>query len=313
MAKAKLLLLGGLMVASVLAFMTIGARGNWDFIIPFRGIKVVALVTFAVSVSLSTVVFQTLTANRILTPSIMGFDALYVMLQTVLVFFLGGVGYAGIDALPKFLVESTLMTGAALLLFGLVLRGAHDLGRMVLTGLILGVFFRSITSLINRLIDPSEFAVVQQASFARFNSVNTDLTWICFGLTLAIFAWFMSIHKRLDVIALGRDTAIGLGLEYERESKKLLAAIAVLVSTSTALFGPVYFYGLLVVALSHRAMSTWRHLYLMPAAALLGAALLIASQTLFERVLSLQTSVSVVIEAIGGVVFLTLLFSRKIR
>ncbi|MGH1464799.1 MAG: iron chelate uptake ABC transporter family permease subunit [Cognatishimia sp.] len=313
MVRTRLLLLVGVLLLAVTAFMTLGARGNWDFVIPFRGIKLVALITFAVSVSISTVVFQTLTANRILTPSIMGFDALYVMIQTVLVFLLGGVGYAGIEALPKFFAETFVMTGAALLLFGLVLRGAHDLGRMVLTGLILGVFFRSLTSLINRLIDPSEFSVVQQASFAQFNSVNTDLTWICFGITAASFLWFMYFHKRLDVIALGRDTAIGLGLNYGRETKRLLALIALLVSTSTALIGPVYFYGLLVAALTHRFIGTWRHLYLLPAVSLLGAALLIASQTLFERVLSLQTSVSVVIEAIGGLVFLVLLFSRKLR
>jgi iron complex transport system permease protein len=307
----RLAILGALVALALLGFMTIGARGNWDFVIPFRGIKAVALITFAVSVSLSTVVFQTLTANRILTPSIMGFDALYVMIQTVIVFTIGGVGYAGIDAIPKFLAETTIMTGAALLLFGLVLRGAHDLGRMVLTGLILGVFFRSITSLINRLIDPSEFSVVQQASFARFNAVNAELTWICLAITAASFGYFMIIHKRLDVMALGRDTALGLGVDYGAQSKRLLAVIAILVSTSTALIGPVYFYGLLVAALTHRVIGTWRHLYILPASAALGAALLIASQTLFERVLSLQTSVSVVIEAIGGIVFLFLLFSRK--
>jgi iron complex transport system permease protein len=313
MVRAKLGMLGGLLVLALLVFMTLHARGNWDFVLPFRGIKAVALITFAVSVSLSTVVFQTLTANRILTPSIMGFDALYVMLQTVLVFVLGGVGYAEIDALPKFLAETILMTGAALLLFGLVLRGSSDLGRMVLTGLILGVFFRSVTSLINRVIDPSEFSVVQQASFARFNSVNTELTWICFAITAASFFWFMRSHKKLDVIALGREAAIALGVDYSRESKRLLILIALLVSTSTALIGPVYFYGLLVAALTYRVMGTWRHAYLLPASALLGAALLVASQTLFERILSLQTSVSVVIEAIGGLVFLTLLFSRRTR
>ncbi|WP_417249164.1 iron chelate uptake ABC transporter family permease subunit [Celeribacter sp.] len=313
MARSRLLALGALLTLAMLAFMTTGARGNWDFIIPFRGIKLVALITFAVSVSASTVVFQTLTANRILTPSIMGFDALYLMIQTALVFFIGGVGYAGIAAIPKFFAETAVMTFAALALFGLVLRGAQDLGRMVLTGLILGVFFRSITSLINRIIDPSEFSVVQQASFARFNAVHTELTWICFAITALCFAYFMAIHRRLDVMALGRDTALGLGVDYAAHTRRLLAVIAILVSTSTALIGPVSFFGLLVAALTHRVIGSWRHLHLLPAAAMLGAALLVAGQTLFERVLSLQTSVSVVIEALGGLVFLILLFSRKSR
>ncbi|MDE0591455.1 iron chelate uptake ABC transporter family permease subunit [Halocynthiibacter sp. C4] len=310
---SRLAVLATLAVFALLAFMTLESRGNWGFVLPFRGIKALALVTFATSVALSTMVFQTLTANRILTPSIMGFDALYILIQTSLVFTIGGVGYASIDPVMKFTVESVFMTAAALALFGMVLRGVHDIGRMVLTGLILGVLFRSISSLINRLIDPSEFSIIQQASFASFNAVNVELTWITFVLTAACFVWLMSIHKRLDIMALGRDAAKGLGVDYERETKKLLAVIALLVSSSTALIGPVYFYGLLVAALSHKLIGTWRHQYLLPASCIIGAGLLIASQTLFERVLSLQTSVAVVIEAIGGITFLLLLFTRKTR
>ncbi|PTQ67569.1 iron chelate uptake ABC transporter family permease subunit [Celeribacter persicus] len=135
MVKTRFLLLSLLFALSVAAFMTLGARGNWDFVLPFRGMKLLALVTIATAVALSTMVFQTLTANRILTPSIMGFDALYLMLQTGLVFFLGGFGFATLDPTLKFILETALMLTAALILFGTVLRNAADLSRMVLTGL----------------------------------------------------------------------------------------------------------------------------------------------------------------------------------
>lgn len=313
MVKTRFLLLTLLFALSVAAFMTLGARGNWDFILPFRGMKLLALVTIATAVALSTMVFQTLTANRILTPSIMGFDALYLMLQTGLVFFLGGFGFATLDPTLKFTLETALMLTAALILFGTVLRNAADLSRMVLTGLILGVFFRSLTALINRLIDPSEFSVVQQASFARFNAVNADLTWIATGITLAVFLWLMRQHRALDVISLGREAAINLGVDHDRATKRLLVAIALLVSVSTALVGPIVFFGLLVSALTHRIIGTWRHAALLPASALIAATVLIASQTLFERALRLQTSVSVVIEALGGLVFLFLILHRRPR
>ncbi|MEP0661853.1 MAG: iron chelate uptake ABC transporter family permease subunit, partial [Roseobacter sp.] len=69
--------------------MVLGARGNWDFILVFRGTKLLALVIVATAIAVATILFQTLTSNRILTPSIMGFDALYVLFQTALIFTLG--------------------------------------------------------------------------------------------------------------------------------------------------------------------------------------------------------------------------------
>ena len=46
-----------------------------------------------VAIAYSTVIFQTITHNRILTPSIMGLDSLYLLVQTVVIFFLGSKSY----------------------------------------------------------------------------------------------------------------------------------------------------------------------------------------------------------------------------
>lgn len=311
MVPRKLGLLAGLLGVSILAYMTLGARGNWAFILPYRGTKLLALLTISMAVASSTLVFQTLTANRILTPSIMGFDALYLFVQTALVFGLGGVGYNALNGYGKFGVETGLMLLAALALFGAVLRNAADLGKMVLTGLILGIMLRSLSGLLARLIDPSEFAVVQSASFARFNDVNLDLVGVTAVLTLLCVAWMMWRHHLLDVLALGREQAIRLGVDHDRETRRLLVVVALLVSASTALVGPVIFFGLLATALAYRGMGTWRHAVLLPASILTAATILIASQTLFERFFKLQSSVSVVIEALGGVVFLFLILRRR--
>lgn len=294
-------------------YLGIGARGDLGFILVFRGNRLLALVTVAVAVGVSTVVFQTLSNNRILTPSIMGFDALYLLLQTSLVFGLSGLGFAQLDPYWKFASEIALMLGASLLLFGTLLRNSQDLSRMILTGIIFGVLFRSLTGLLNRMIDPSEFAIVQSASFARFNAVNQELTWVSGMLTFGVCAWLVSRHRLLDVIALGRAAAINLGVDHDRETRRLLGLVAVLVSVSTALVGPVVFFGLLAAALTHQIAGTWRHAVLLPLSGLVSATILVGSQTLFERVLKLQTSVSVVIEVLGGIAFLYLILRRTRR
>ena len=100
-----------------MAFMTIGAKGNWDFVLPFRGGKLLGLVLVAYAVATATVLFQTITQNRILTPAVMGFDSLYVALQTALVFFLGTRDLATIDMRLRFVLEMVLMVALSMALF----------------------------------------------------------------------------------------------------------------------------------------------------------------------------------------------------
>ena len=309
--RQVLIILAALAAVSIVAFMVIGAKGNWSFILPFRGAKIWSMATIGTAIAIATVLFQTITANRMLTPSIMGFDSLYVLLQTGLVFLLGGLGYAAIPPEAKFALEVVLLTGAALLLFGSVLgSGLNDLFRMLLVGVIFGVLFRSLTALLQRLIDPNEFAVVQGAMFASFNRTDTRLLLVSAVLILAccLLAW----RKRhvLDVMALGRDHAISLGLNHRRELFAGLALVSVLVATSTALVGPVAFFGLLVSALSYEIIRSSHHGGLLIGSVLIAVIVLVGGQTLFERVLGMGGSLSIVVEFLGGLVFLFLILRR---
>jgi iron complex transport system permease protein len=121
------------------------------------------------------------------------------------------------------------------------------------------------------------------------------------------------MRRRYDVLALGRDIAVNLGVDYRRTLMLTLAAIAVLVSVSTALVGPVTFFGLLVSNLAYQAMGSDRHRHTVPAAVLLSVIFLVGGQTLLERVLGLNTTVSVVIEFLGGLMFLVLILRRGRR
>ncbi|MES0885116.1 iron chelate uptake ABC transporter family permease subunit [Roseibium sp. SCP14] len=309
----KFLFLGGCAALSILAFMVLGARGNWGFILTFRGTKLVALVIVGIAVAVATIVFQTLTSNRILTPSIMGFDALYILLQTTLVFLLGGLGYVSLHPEMKFALELLLLSSAALLLFGSLLgQGLQDLFRMLLVGVVFGVLFRSLTSLLQRLIDPNEFAVLQGSLFASFNRVDTSLLMIALPLVLACCALVWRKRHILDVMALGRDQAINLGINYRRELLVGLTLVTALVATSTALVGPVTFFGLLVSAISYEVVKTHHHGPVFIVASLIAITVLVGGQAVFERVLGMSATLSIVIEFLGGLVFLFLIL-RKVR
>lgn len=266
------------------------------------------------SVAVSTVLFQTLTRNRILTPQIMGYDALYILMQTALVAVLGLTGFATLRGEVKFAAEVVVMVVAALALFGTLLgRAGQDIARLVLTGVILGVLFRSAAGFLARVIDPNAYAVVQAASFASFAHVETALLPVGGALCLAAIAAAFHLAPRLDVLALGRPLAVSLGLAHDRLVLLVLALVAVLVSVSTALVGPMAFLGLIVAGLAHELGRSARHATLLPMAILIAGITLVAGQTVFERVLGLQSAMSVVIEFAGGLFFLWLLLKGKVR
>jgi iron complex transport system permease protein len=310
----RLLILAAFLLCCIVAYLALGARGNWGFVLPFRGNKLAALLLVSVAVSTATVLFQTITQNRILTPAIMGFDALYVLILTVLIFVLGAPQFQQLSGIGQFSLNTGLMMVAALVLFGTLLRhNGSDLIRMLLTGIIFSVLFRSLTGFLQRMIDPNEYAVVQVSSYARFVRVETELLGVagCITLVALILTWRM--RYRLDVLALGAFSATNLGESPKRGQIEVLVIVAILVSVSTALVGPMAFLGLLVVSLAHLVTPTSRHSVLLPCAALISAISLVGGQMVLERVLGLSTPLVVVIDVMGGVVFLFLLLRGRTR
>ncbi len=308
MRDRRLLCLGAAALVCIAAYMTIGLRGNYGFVLTLRATKLAALIQVSVSIAISTVIFQTVTNNRILTPAIMGLDALYLFGQMVLVFALGGVGYAALDPQLKFGGEVLLLMGLATSLLLPMLRRGTDMGLMLLAGLIFGVLFRSLQSLLARLVDPNDFAVAQSMSFANFNNVRTDL--LIFATILTVIAAVIGWRARhvLDIMALGVDSAIGLGVSWTRTVTGFLLLVSALVAVSTALVGPIAFFGLLVVAVAERIVDSRRHAILVPTAILTAVIILVGGQTLFQHALGNGSTLGVVIEFAGGVAFLILLF-----
>lgn len=305
------LLAGAALLAAVL-FMTLNARGNWDFVLGFRGRKLWGLALVAYAIAVSTVLFQTVTGNRILTPAIMGFDHLYQLVQTGLVFVLGGFAYATLDPQMRFVGDLVVMVSLSLLLFRWLFgRAARSLHLLVLVGIVFGVLFRSLSNLMQRLIDPNEFAVLQDALFASFNAIDPTLLGLATLILAAVSLAGLPLLPRLDVLLLGRDAAVGLGVDHVRTVSAVLAIVAVMVSVSTALVGPVLFFGLLTAHLAYLIMPGYRHIHVLPAAVLIGLIGLIGGQAVLEHVFGYSTALSIIIEFVGGLTFLYLLLRTK--
>lgn len=307
----RLCLLSLLALTLVVTFMLINLQGNVSYILKHRGQILATMVLVAFASGIGTLLFQTITQNRILTPSVMGLESLFILLQTLLVFFLNIAGLGMFGSIGQFVGEAALLVLFATLLYRWLLSGAGlDLHRVLLIGLVFGTLFRSTAGLMQRLLSPGEFAVLQSRIFATFTRADSDVLMIS-GVIIALVTlvvWRM--RHRLDVIALGSNTATALGVPYKRYVTGLLLLISVLVAISTALVGPMTFLGLLIVNLTYPLMGSWRHAYLLPGSILIGMITLIGGQLVLERLFDMAGTLSVVIEFVGGGLFIYLLLKK---
>ncbi|MGY1916816.1 iron chelate uptake ABC transporter family permease subunit [Blastococcus sp. SYSU DS0973] len=306
--RRTLVVLAVLAVGATAAFLTVGVTGSWDYALMMRSRRVAAMAVVAVAVAVSTVLFQTVTNNRILTPEIMGFDRLFVLIQTAGVFFLGAGTVTATDPRLRFAVEVVALVGFGALLYKTLFgRTERDVYVLVLLGVVLGAMFSSLTLLVSRLIDPNEFLTLQDLLFASFNTVDQQLLALSAVVVGAVILGVYRLLPRLDVVALGRDTALGLGVEHRRVVNLALLAVAVLVAVATALVGPVTFLGLLVANLARQLLGTHRHAWVLPGAALLAVLALVGGQLVLEQVFGFNSALSIVINFVGGIVFIALL------
>ncbi|MGF9906661.1 iron chelate uptake ABC transporter family permease subunit [Brevibacillus porteri] len=309
--KAKIGALSVVAIALIAIFMTINAGGNWDYVLPRRTKEILAIILTGCIIAFSTMVFQTITNNRILTPSIIGLDSLYMFIQTFVIFVFGSA-----TSLMNANVNFLISTGGMVLFAGLLYkflfkREGQNIYFLLLIGLILGTLFSSLSTFMQVLIDPNEFLVVQDKMFASFNNVKTDLLIISFVLVIAITIYFWRYIKYLDVLSLGRDQAINLGIPYDFVIKRFLIVIAILVSIATALVGPITFLGLLVANVAHQFLKTYQHKHLLAGSALISVVALVGGSLIVKHVFTFSTTLSVIVNFIGGVYFIYLLLKEN--
>lgn len=310
--KVLYILLLLVIVCSVL-FLVYGLNPNsYQYALSRRIPKLIAIAMTGSGIAVSSVIFQTVTNNRILTPSVLGLDSLYNLFQTLIVFSLGSLNVALMGSNLNFLIAGGLMIIFSLLLFKMMFRRENtNLFFLLMIGMIFGTLFSSLSSFMQMVMDPNEFLIVQNKMFASFNNVKASLlgiSMITMGLTLF---WVLKDVKKLDVLALGKEQAINLGIDYDRMVRKLLIAVAILVSVSTALVGPVTFLGILVTNLAYQMIKDYRHSIVIPTSILLSLLALIGGQFLVERVFQFNTTIGVIINFVGGLYFIYILLKEE--
>lgn len=308
----KIIFLVLLAIICMLLYGFYDIKGGFDYAFPRRVERITAMVLTGIAISYSTVVFQTITQNRILTPSVMGLDSMYEVVQTLIYFFAGSMSIWVLNEYLNFGSSILSMVLFALILYRFLFRSnKYPIYLLLLIGMIIGTLLGSLVTFLQVIIDPVEYLSLQTRLFASFTNIRSELLYVAFAILIIAFIYGYRIMSKLDVMSLGRDNAINLGVNYDRMVMNVLILSSVLIATSTALVGPITFLGLIVANLSYQFLATYKHSILILGASLISIIALVGGQFLVEHILDLRTTLSVIINFIGGIYFIYLLLKES--
>ena len=313
--KKSIVILLVLALVLIVSFLFIGVNSNNIRYALYRRIpKIYAMILTGGAIGFSSLIFQTVTNNRILTPSILGIDSLYVLLQTSVVFLLGSSSAIISNGNINFIITIAAMLLFSSLIYKFLFRkGSKNIFTLLLIGVVCGTLFESLTTFMQVLIDPVEFQVVQDKMQASFNNINTDLLFISSVVIIICIGYAYDYLKTLDVMSLGRDEAINLGVDYDKMVKNMLIVVIILTSVATALVGPITFLGLLVVNIARQLIASYKHSNLGIVTILISILSLLGGQLLVEQLMNFGVSVSVIINFVGGIYFIYLVMKERNR
>lgn len=295
-------------IALAVTFLFFQSNLDFDYVIPKRLARLAAMVIGGVCIAWSSIVFQTLTGNRILTPAIMGYEAVYLLLQSVMILALGTQSLVLLGPNGNFLLSVVVMLAYSWILHRWLFRhGRQNVYFLLLVGLVLTMVIGTFTQFVQLKTSPGEFSILLGFTQASFGKAEPAQLLVSATVVAAVCVAGRRQLPTLDVLSLGRDQAMSLGVDYPRAVQLHLALIAVLVAVSTSLLGPTAFMGIFVANTAYALARTRRHRMTLPTGCAIAVGMFILAQLAVEHVFNYKTTVGILVNLVCGGWFLALM------
>lgn len=295
-------------LAMALAFLFFRSDLDFDYVIPKRLARLATMVIGGVCIAWSSIVFQTITGNRILTPAIMGYEAVYLLLQSLMILAMGTQSLVALGANGNFFLSVLLMLAYSWLIHRWLFRnGRQNVYFLLLVGLVLTMVIGTFTQFVQLKTSPGEFSILLGFSQASFSKAEPGQLLVSAALVAAVCLAGLRNLPTLDVLSLGRDQAISLGVDYHRAVRLNLALIAALVAVSTSLLGPTAFMGIFVANTTYALARTRRHRVTLSTGCAMAIGIFILAQFVVEHAFNYKTTVGILVNLACGGWFLALM------
>lgn len=314
--KNKLIIMAVLVLLCSAAYLFVAVNFHnpklFQYSMKIRIPKLIVMLITAFAIGGASIVFQSIINNTIVTPCLLGMNSLYTLIHTAVYFFAGSASIFAVNANAAFAMDVLLMGIIATFIYSYLFKKTnHNVLYVLLIGTVLSSFFSSIQSTLTRIMDPNEYDTLLATLVASFNNINSEIIVLSVVILAALIFVLRKDLALLDVLTLGKDQAINLGVDYDRSIRQLLLGVTICIAVATAMVGPISFLGLIIANLSRQLLHTYRHSQLILGSALFGMIVLIGGQCIVERVYVYSVPISVFISVGGGIYFLYLLLKNR--
>ena len=314
--RKKLCIMTALVLLAAAAYMTVDVNfGNAKLLaysMRIRAPKLIVMLITAFAIGGASLVFQSIINNTIVTPCLLGMNSLYTLIHTTVVFCVGSGSVLAANANAAFAIDLVLMGITATLIYSYLFKKTkHNVLYVLLVGTVLTSFFSSVQSTMTRVMDPNEYDTLLTTLVASFSNVNAEIILFALAVLAAVIFLLRRELALLDVLTLGKEQAINLGVDYDRCIRRLLLGVTLAIAVATAMVGPISFLGLIIANLARQLLRTYRHTQLILGSSLFGMIVLVGGQIIVEHVFTYAVPISVFITVGGGLYFLYLLLTRR--
>ncbi|EGT4230409.1 TPA: iron ABC transporter permease [Clostridioides difficile] len=291
-------------------FLGQGQRNHEIAIFKLRLPRIVIALLVGSALSTAGVILQGVTKNDLADSGILGINSGAALFVVVYIYLMNGNVYEGMSNLTVFTMPIVALIGAlfgAFLIYSLAWKGGINSSRLLLIGIGVNIAFTSILTIFQLKFTTQEFNRVM----AWTSGSIWGTSWKYVIAVLPFIVIFMSItiykSKYIDVLNLGDEVSISLGVDVEKQRRRLIIYAVILSGVSTAVAGSISFLGLIAPHIGRKIIGA-KHKRLIPVSALIGTLLLLIADTISRNLLApIEIPVGIVVSIIGVPYFIYLM------
>ena len=264
----------------------------------------------AIALSTAGAILQTITKNDLADAGILGINSGAALFVVMYIYFLNGNVYDGISDFTIYTMPLVALCGAlfgAFLIYALAWNKGINSSRLLLIGIGINTAFLALLTVFQLKFTTQEFNRVVAWTNGSIWGATWKYVYIIapFVILFGLYAFYKS--RDLDVLNLGDEMSTGLGLDVEKERRKMLIVAVVLAGVATSVAGSIAFLGLVSPHIARKLVGP-AHKKLIPVASLVGAFILLASDTIARNIFApLEIPVGLVVSVIGVPYFIYLM------